>query len=377
MGKDTPAASTSSAAAKAPQPCEALEDGRRKWRVTVLISGSGSNLAALMTALPTILWQCCVTSVFSNAKDAYGLQRAASHSPPIPASSFSPYNHQKAHPELYSSIESQLKSLQQRAQAAEEGSSERAKLDREWKELKKTLASTIKPRYQVELAERVRATRPDLIVLAGFMLILLPETLETLRRDWDEDDVEWDGAGSTVTLGKSPYPDQTGLRGRPIPIINLHPALPGSFIGPHVIEDAWEAFNQRRLPTKDGDAPGPVWDHDKEDGPSPFGEKITKTGIMIHRVIPELDRGEPVLWKEVEMKEGEALDELKERLHKVEYGAIVEAVKQVTDALGDGTWWDGDDCRNQETEEAAATIKATANPDSEQSTATAAHSGGK
>ncbi|KDE02621.1 hypothetical protein MVLG_06831 [Microbotryum lychnidis-dioicae p1A1 Lamole] len=377
MAQDSPTASTSSVAAKAPQPCEALQNGRRKWRVTVLISGSGSNLAALIAALPTTLSQCCITSVFSNAKDAYGLQRAASHSPPIPASSFSPYNHQKAHPELYSSIEAQLKSLQQQSQAAKEGSSERAKLDREWKELKKTLASTIKPRYQIELAERVRATRPDLIVLAGFMLILLPETLETLKRDWDEDDVEWDGAGSTVTLGTSAYPDLTGLRGRSIPIINLHPALPGSFIGPHVIEDAWEAFNQRRLPAKEGDTPGPVWDQEKESKPSPFGEKITKTGIMIHRVIPELDRGEPVLWKEVEMKVGEALDELKERIHKVEHGAIVEAVKQVTEQLGGGTWWEREGHRDQGTEMAADSTKSAAKPDSEKVTATDAASGGK
>lgn len=314
--------------------------------------------------------------MYSNAKDAYGLVRAASHSPPIPATSFSPYNFQKLHPELFAEQEAEIKLLGDKVKAGD------VEVKDEWSSKKRELAAQVKPLYQIELARRVRETKPDLIVLAGFMLILLPGTLETLTRDWvEEADSEGISAeGTTSTLGASPYPEPLA-KGTSIPIINLHPALPGSFVGPHVIEDAWEAFNQRKLPSGEEEIPtaassttfttsstsstpspgepikaladalastslsssssaeSPSAPAPTEAEPSPFGPKITKTGIMIHRVIPELDRGEPVLWREIPMKEGEGLEALKERIHAVEHGAIVDAVEQVTRELGTGEWW--------------------------------------
>lgn len=324
-----------------------------------------------MDALPTTLSKCSIVSVISNSKDAFGLTRAANHEPPIPATSFSPYNYQKLHPELFAEAEKEIKELGDRVKAGEE-------VKGQWATKKKELAARVKPLYQVELAKRVKDTKPDLIVLAGFMLILLPGTLETLVRDWVEEEGSQgiEAEGTLRTLGASPYPSEP-TKGSPIPIINLHPALPGSFVGPHVIEDAWEAFNQRKLPVegegiKEGvpesakstpapstaDPSQPIKDladslastslssssttpaaPTATDEPSPFGPRITKTGIMIHRVIPELDRGEPVLWREIEMKEGESIGELKERIHKVEHGAIVDAVEQVTSELGSGKWW--------------------------------------
>lgn len=303
-----------------------------------------------MAALPTTLADCEITSVISNARDAYGLKRAAAHSPPIPASSFSPYNYQKAHPEDFAEDEREIKRLDTLAKdlLAEGKLQEADKAKQDWTGAKKALAARIKPLYQLELAGRVQATKPDLIVLAGFMLILLPATLETLVRDWVEDELSEriEAEGTLSTEGASPYPsDQPPLaKGTPIPIINLHPALPGSFVGPHVIEDAWEAFNQRAV---DSPSPTPADSladslaatHIDDSSSSRFGPKITKTGIMIHRVIPELDRGEPVLHREIDMREGESLDELKERIHGVEHEAIVAAVKQVTSELGDGSWW--------------------------------------
>ena len=47
-----------------------------------------------------------------------------------------------------------------------------------------------------------------------------------------------------------------------IPILNLHPALPNSFVGANCIEDAYKAFLQK---------------------------KITYTGCMTHYTIEELD----------------------------------------------------------------------------------------
>lgn len=83
-----------------------------------------------------------------------------------------------------------------------------------------------------------------------------------------------------------------------IPVINLHPALPGTFDGTNAIDRAYEAFQK-------GD--------------------INHSGVMVHRVIKEVDRGEPILVKEVEMKHGEPLEEFESRVHKVEWEVIVQA----------------------------------------------------
>ena len=45
---------------------------------------------------------------------------------------------------------------------------------------------------------------------------------------------------------------------------------------------------------------------------------------MIHRVIAEVDRGTPILVKELDLIKGESLEEYEDRVHKVEHVAIVE-----------------------------------------------------
>lgn len=86
-----------------------------------------------------------------------------------------------------------------------------------------------------------------------------------------------------------------------IKIINLHPALPGEFAGTKAIERAWKAG--------------------KEEG-------LKRTGVMIHEVIAEVDAGEAIVTEEVELKEGEGLEDLEERIHSVEHGLIVEGVRR-------------------------------------------------
>ncbi|KAI5477062.1 hypothetical protein MNV49_006938 [Pseudohyphozyma bogoriensis] len=260
-------------------------EGTRKWRVTVLISGSGSNLQALLDALPTTLSSSLIVSVLSNKAKVRGLERAASHSPPIPNYAFSRPTFKKSLP-----ADSPLLSDEPALRAA----------------------------WELEFVNKVKATRPDLVVLAGWMVIIHEPALSQLVRDWEEGQ-EWDveeSVGGSRTPGASPYPSKLA-KGTPIPIINLHPALPGTFPGAHAIDDAYKAFN---------DPPEGV-------------DKIDRTGIMIHRVIPELDAGEPVVVKEIMMIEGESQDDLETRIHAVEHRAIVEAVEKVTTMLGDGTWW--------------------------------------
>ena len=92
-----------------------------------------------------------------------------------------------------------------------------------------------------------------------------------------------------------------------VPVINLHPALPGKYDGTRAIERAWDDFQAGAL----------------ERG---------CTGVMIHYVISEVDRGQPILVREVEVRKGESLAELEERMHEVEHGAIVEGTVM---AIGD------------------------------------------
>lgn len=128
--------------------------------------------------------------------------------------------------------------------------------------------------YDRELAQLVLSTQPDLIILAGFMHILSPSFLGPL--------------------------DQ-------VPIINLHPALPGMFDGANAIPRALEAFEK--------------------------GE-VKGTGVMVHRVVEAVDQGEPILVKEVEIVKGEGLEALEERIHKVEHGIIVEGARKVLEEMG-------------------------------------------
>jgi phosphoribosylglycinamide formyltransferase len=57
--------------------------------------------------------------------------------------------------------------------------------------------------------------------------------------------------------------------------------------------------------------------------------KDNKTGIMIHHVIDEVDRGEPILVEEIECREGESLEQLKARIHAHEHRLIVQATEKV------------------------------------------------
>lgn len=280
----------------------------RNFRITVLISGSGqysnhnhakltnetgTNLAAILAALPTTLSNCTVTHVISSKANAGGLVKASNHSPPIPNSSFSLFTFKK-----------------------NGGSREE---------------------FDLELAKKIRATKPDLVVLAGWMLILSEAFLEALVRDWTEAESQESQENSLQTPGTTPYSQSSPEKGKSIPIINLHPALPNCFPGAHAILDAYNNYNGlglyndldlslEALSLKDGKKIEKV-------------ERITKTGIMIHRVIPKLDAGEPVLVKEIEMVKGESLDELENRIHVVEHKAIVEAVGIVATELANGSWW--------------------------------------
>jgi phosphoribosylglycinamide formyltransferase len=127
--------------------------------------------------------------------------------------------------------------------------------------------------YDAEVAQIVLAARPDIVVLAGWMHVF--------------------GDGFLDAIGA-------------LPVINLHPALPRAFDGTHAIERGYAAFQKGEVDT---------------------------VGAMVHRVVKEVDRGEPVVVREVEIKKGEPLEAYEERLHRTEWEIIVEATRKVLDEV--------------------------------------------
>jgi phosphoribosylglycinamide formyltransferase len=49
-----------------------------------------------------------------------------------------------------------------------------------------------------------------------------------------------------------------------------------------------------------------------------------KTGIMIHHVIEQVDQGRAIMTREIECRQDEDLEQLKERFHSEEHRLIVE-----------------------------------------------------
>lgn len=208
-------------------------------RVTVLISGSGSNLQALIDAQQTgKLGSGKIVSVISSSKNAYGLTRAQNAG--IPTKVHSMYKYTK-------SI---------------------AKEDKEARSLARR-------KFEEDLATIVMEDKPDLVVCAGWLLILGPSFLKSVN----------------------------GTK-----IINLHPALPGAFDGTtHAIEMAWKECQDSGIPLT--------------------------AGCMVHYLIEEVDKGEPIVVKKLEIIPGkETLEEYEIRVHKAEHVAIVEGTLK---ALGD------------------------------------------
>ncbi|EAQ86233.1 hypothetical protein CHGG_07486 [Chaetomium globosum CBS 148.51] len=134
-------------------------------------------------------------------------------------------------------------------------------------------------RYDAALAEKLLQGdfKPDLVVLAGWMYVFGKQFLDPIE-----------AAG--------------------IKVINLHPALPGKYDGAGAIERAFNDFKEGKL-------------------------ENNKTGIMVHYVIDKVDRGEPILVKEIECRAGEELHQLEERIHAQEHELIVEAAAKVAREL--------------------------------------------
>ena len=194
-------------------------------RLVVFISGSGTNLQAILDAVAEGRLAAEVVLVVSNRKVAFGLVRAERAGVPTLYFPLKPY--------------------------ADSG---RSRKD-----------------YDADLAERVSAYRPDLIVLAGWMHVLSPAFLNR-------------------------FPGR---------VINLHPAPPGCFPGTEAIRRGYEAYQQ--------------------------GE-IAHSGCMVHYVVPEMDAGPVIAQAVVPIEPDDTLDTFEARMHAAEHRLIVEAIRAALQA---------------------------------------------
>lgn len=123
--------------------------------------------------------------------------------------------------------------------------------------------------YDTRLADEVAHCQPDHVILAGWMRLL-----------------------TSAFLDRFP--------GR---VINLHPALPGTFPGTHAIQRAYTA-----------------WHH---------GE-IDRTGLMVHLVPDEgVDDGPVLSTQEIFFQADESLEQFEARLHAAEHRLLVDTLKMI------------------------------------------------
>jgi formyltetrahydrofolate-dependent phosphoribosylglycinamide formyltransferase len=144
-------------------------------------------------------------------------------------------------------------------------------LSRPWGPYNK--AGKLRTTYDLDLAALVNLYDPDLIILAGWMRLLSMSFLEH-------------------------FPEM---------VINLHPALPGTFPGTEAISRALDAFQRG---------------------------KIEHTGVMVHFVPDEgVDDGPVIVTEVVPIYPNDTLETLEARVHETEHLVFVEAIGKLLHEL--------------------------------------------
>jgi phosphoribosylglycinamide formyltransferase 1 len=194
-----------------------------RTRLVVMVSGSGSNLQAILDACANGSLAAQVVAVVSNNPDALALRRAA---------------------------QAGVVSVHIGRHEGE------GRAD-----------------YDERLTDIVAGFAPDLVILAGWLLIL-----------------------TTSFLGWFPHR-----------VVNLHPALPGELPGMHAIERAW---NEAQAGIR------------------------TRTGVMVH-LVPDggVDDGPVLASEEVAIDPDDTLESLEARIHAVEHRLLVDTIRTLCQQL--------------------------------------------
>ena len=218
-------------------------DGRLK--LCVFISGTGSNLREIIRAVEAGEIDAEITSVVSNLSDAAGLHHAELHA--IPA--------------VVVESKGRLKEPNQRSA------------------------------FERELIEHVKATMPDVLVLAGWKIVLGDPFLDAMQ------ELE-------------------------IPVINLHPALLSRTDETHV------ATSRGRIPVLRGA-------HSIHDA---FELNLRVSGVTVHQVLPRavFDTGPILIKEEVTRRPGESWPSWEARIHSAEHRVLPTAIKRVIHVMTHG-----------------------------------------
>jgi amidophosphoribosyltransferase len=209
-----------------------------KPKIAVFISGSGTNLQQLIDGVENNDIDGEIIEVISNQPEALGIKRAQEHNIPT----------------------SILPS------------------DGKLKDSQKRLA------YEQKLIQEIQQNPPDVIVLAGWMLVLGDRFLQTMQE-------------------------------MEIPVLNLHPAL--------LTPD-----DQQFIATSRGQIPVLRGTHAIQDA---YDQKLPVSGVTVHQLLPgqTFDVGPIILQEEVRKKEEETLEEWEKRIHEAEYRTLPSALKRV------------------------------------------------
>ena len=213
-----------------------------RLKVAVFISGSGSNLREVLRGVDDGEIDAEISSVVSNRAGAVGLRYAELHAIPM----------------VVIASKGRLKD------------------------------PVLRDAFLDELTAHMRATMPDLVVLAGWTVILGDRFL-------------------------------TEMQALEIPVINLHPALLSRRDETHV------ATSRGRIPVLRGA-------HAIHDA---FELNLRVSGVTVHQVLPgdAFDTGPIVMKEEVARKHGESWSGWEARVHNAEHRVLPTALKRVIHVL--------------------------------------------
>ncbi|HLL61252.1 MAG TPA: phosphoribosylglycinamide formyltransferase [Candidatus Nitrosocosmicus sp.] len=209
-----------------------------KPKVTVLISGNGSNLQEIIDEVENGSIDATLVNVISNVPEAYGLTRARDH----------------GIPDILLPSRGKMRDVEARKA------------------------------YESELLTVLDQERPDIIVLAGWMMIVGDELL-------------------------------TELQNREIVVMNLHPAL----LTPDASPTVHTSFGE--LPVIRGA-------HAIEEA---YNLNLPGSGVTVHQVLPGqgYDVGPIILTKEVERTMDDTLDTWRKKIHEAEHEVLPKALNKV------------------------------------------------
>lgn len=216
-----------------------------KPKISVFVSGSGTNLQKIIDVAEAGTMDAEIVNVISNKADAYGLERAKKHGIPTTVLAYT----------------GKLSDKQARKM------------------------------YDNKLIDHIKKTSPDLIVLAGWMMVIGEDFLKEMQH------IE-------------------------IPVVNLHPAL--------MTRDFAET-----VATSRGFIPVIRGTHAIRDA---FQANVPVSGVTVHQILPgeAFDIGPIILKAEVRRKNDDTAESWEKRIHETEYMLLPAALKRVLHVMKSG-----------------------------------------